>query len=77
VSERVTFLVEKAPGGIEVTVKDRPETTETIPSAKLRVSIGKSALQYCERWLGERSVVGNKAGSLANRLRAAMKERSR
>jgi hypothetical protein len=77
VSERVTFFVEKASGGIKVTVKGRPETAELIPAAKLRVSIGKSAQQYCERWIGERSRVGNKAGSLSNRLRAVMKEKAK
>jgi hypothetical protein len=77
VSERVTFLVEKAPGGVTVTVKGRPETAETIPAAKLRVSIGKCAQHYCERWIGERSRVGNKQGTLSNRLRAVLKEKGK
>jgi hypothetical protein len=73
VSERVRFLVEKVEKGLKVTVKGKPETEEVIPFAKLKVSIGKSAEQYCEQWLGERQVVGNKQGSLQNRLRAALK----
>jgi hypothetical protein len=77
VSERVTFLVEKVAGGIKVTVKGRPETAETIPAAKLRVSIGKCAQHFCERWIGERSRVGNKQGTLSNRLRAVLKERAK
>jgi hypothetical protein len=76
VSERVTFLVEKAAGGIKVTVKGRPETAELIPAAKLRVSVNKSAYQYVEKHLGSRELVG-KQGSLVNRLRAVMKEKGK
>jgi hypothetical protein len=77
VSERVSFVVEKVEKGLKVAVKGRPDTEEVIPFAKLKVSIGKSAEQYCERWLGERQVIGNKQGSLGNRLRAALKDGAR
>ena len=53
-------------------MKGRPETAEVIPKAKLKVSVGKAALQYTEKHLGPRAEVGNKAGSLGNRLRAAL-----
>jgi hypothetical protein len=57
-----------------VTVKGRPETEEVIPKAKLKVSIGKAAYQYTEKHLGSRERVGNKGGSLSNRLRAALRK---
>ena len=53
-----------------MTVKGRPETEEVLPEAKLKVSIGKAAMHYTEKHLGPKSEVGNKSGSLANRLRA-------
>jgi len=37
VSERVRFLVEKADGGLRVTVEGRPETKEVIPTKALYV----------------------------------------
>ena len=71
-AERVTFLVEKVDKGVRVIVKGRLETAEVIPKAKLKVSIGKAAYQYTEKHLGPREVIGNKCGSLSNRLRAAL-----
>lgn len=73
VSERVSFDVEKVAKGLKVTVKGRPGTEEVIPLAKLKVSIGKAAYDYTDTHLGPRGVVGNKGGSLSNRLRAALK----
>ncbi len=73
VSERVSFDVVKTAKGLRVTVKGRPETEEVIPTEKLKVSIGKSAAQYCEKHIGPRAEVGNKQGSLQNRLRAVLK----
>jgi hypothetical protein len=64
--------VEKVDKGQKVTVKGRPETEEVIPKAKLKVSIGKAANQYTEKHLGPKAVIGNKCGSLSNRLRAAL-----
>ncbi len=74
VSERVSFDVVKVAKGLKVTVKGRTETEEIIPLAKLKVSIGKSAEHYCEKHIGPRAVVGNKQGSLGNRLRAALRD---
>ena len=74
VSERVSFLVVKVDTGLKVTVKGRPETEEVIPKAKLKVSIGKAAIHYTEKHLGPKSEIGNKQGSLGNRLRAALKK---
>ena len=56
-------------------VADRDAGAEVIPMAKLEVSIGKFALQYCEKHIGAREVMGNKAGSLSNRLRAVLKKK--
>lgn len=72
VSEKVTFLVEKLEKGIRVTVKGKPDTEEVIPMAALKESIGKAAYTYVDRWIGPREKVGNKGGSLSNRLRAAL-----
>ncbi len=72
VSPRVSFEVVKVAKGVRVTVRGRPETAEVIPMAKLNVSIGKAALHYCERHIGPPEVVGNKQGSLANRLRTLL-----
>ena len=73
VSEKVTFLVEKAEKGVRVTVKGRPETEEVIPMAVLKESINKASYAYTDRWVGPREKVGNKGGSLSNRLRAALR----
>jgi hypothetical protein len=73
VSERVAFEVEKMGNGLKVVIRDRPETEEVIPLAKVRASIGKAAYAYTDKHLGPREEVGNKGGSLANRLRSALK----
>lgn len=73
VSEKVTFLVEKLEKGIRVTVKGKPDTEELIPMAALKESIGKAAYAYTEKHLGLREEIGNKGGSLSNRLRVALK----
>jgi hypothetical protein len=73
VSERVSFIVEKVDKGVKVVVKGRPETEEIIPKAKLKVSIGKAAMHYTEKHLGPKSEIGNKTGSLSNRLRATLR----
>ena len=72
VSEKVTFLVEKTDKGIRVMVKGQPKTEETIPLAALKESINKAAYSYTERHLGPKDEIGNKGGSLSNRLRAAL-----
>lgn len=72
VSEKVTFLVEKLEKGIRVTVKGKPDTEELIPMAALKESIGKAAYAFTEKHLGPREEIGNKGGSLSNRLRAAL-----
>ncbi len=72
VSEKVTFLVEKLEKGLRVTVKGKPDTEELIPMAAVKESIGKAAYAYTEAHLGPREEIGNKGGSLSNRLRAAL-----
>jgi len=72
VSEKVTFLVEKTDKGVRVCVKGRPETEEVIPLAALKESINKAAYAYTEKHVGPKERVGNKGGSLSNRLRAVL-----
>jgi hypothetical protein len=69
----VRFLVEKVKDGVKVAIKGRPETEEVIPTKALDESIGKAAVAYVEKFIGDRAAVGNKAGGLGNRLRAALK----
>ncbi len=73
VSEKVSFLVEKLEKGIRVAVKGKPDTEELIPMSALQESIGKAAYAYTEKHLGPREEIGNKGGSLSNRLRAELK----
>ena len=72
VSEKVSFLVEKTDKGVRVMVKGLPKTEEVIPLAALKESINKAAYSYTERHLGPKEEIGNKGGSLSNRLRAVM-----
>ena len=72
VSPKVSFIVEKADKGIRVAVKGKPGSEELIPLAALKASIGKAALAFTEKHIGPRARVGNKAGTLGNRLRAVM-----
>ena len=53
-------------------VKGQPETAEVIPLAALKKSVNREAYRYAEAHIGPREKVGNKGGSLSNRLRAAM-----
>ncbi len=76
VSERVTFLVEKSGKSVKVAIKGRPDTEEVLNPDLIKVSINKAALDYTDRHLGPREVVGNKSGSLANRLRAVLKKKA-
>ncbi|MBP7726416.1 MAG: hypothetical protein KA136_03485 [Candidatus Bipolaricaulis sp.] len=72
VSEKVSFLVEKTDKGVRVCVKGRPETEEVIPLAALKESINKAAYSFTEKHLGPKEEIGNKGGSLSNRLRAVL-----
>jgi len=72
VSDKVSFLVEKMEKGIRVTVKGKPDTEEVIPLAALKESINKAAYGYTEKHLGPKEKIGNKGGSLSNRLRAVL-----
>jgi len=72
VSPKVSFIVEKVDKGIRVMVKGKPESEELIPLAVLKASIGKAAYAYTEKHVGPRERVGNKGGTLGNRLRAVM-----
>ena len=74
VSERVRFLVEKADGGLRVIVEGRPETKEDIPTKVLKDSVTKAAYAYTDKHIGPKERVGNKGGSLSNRLRAVLKK---
>jgi len=72
VSPKVSFIVEKADKGIRVMVKGKPDSEELIPLAALKASIGKVAYAYTDKHVGPRERVGNKGGTLGNRLRAVM-----
>jgi hypothetical protein len=72
VSPKVSFVVEKVDKGIRVMVKGKPESEELIPLATLKASIGKAAYAYTDKQVGPRERVGNKGGTLGNRLRAVM-----
>lgn len=72
VSEKVSFLVEKTDKGVRVMVKGQPKTEEVIPLAALKESINKAAYQYTDKHVGPKEEVGNKGGSLSNRLRAVL-----
>jgi len=72
VSPKVSFIVEKADKGIRVMVKGKPESEEIIPLAVLKASIGKAAQAFTEKHIGPRARVGNKQGTLGNKLRAVM-----
>jgi hypothetical protein len=72
VSEKVKFVVEKTDKGVWVTVKGKPKTEEVIPLAALKESINKAAYAYTDKHLGPKEEIGNKGGSLSNRLRAVL-----
>ncbi len=72
VSEKVAFLVEKVEKGLKVVIKGKPETEEIIPATALKESINKAAYAYTDKHIGPKEKVGNKGGSLSNRLRAAL-----
>jgi multidrug efflux pump subunit AcrA (membrane-fusion protein) len=72
VSPKVSFIVEKADKGIRVMVRGKPESEEIIPLAALKASIGKVAYAYTDKHVGPRERVGNKGGTLGNKLRAVM-----
>ena len=64
--------MEKTDKGVRVMVKGQPKTEEVIPLAALKESINKAAYAYTDKHLGPREEIGNKGGSLSNRLRAVM-----
>jgi len=72
VSPKVSFIVERAEKGIRVMVKGKPESEELIPLAALKASINKAAYAYTDKHVGPRERVGNKGGTLGNRLRVVM-----
>ena len=72
VTEKVFFLVEKTEKGVRVMVRGRPDTEELIPLAAFKESANHVAHVYAEKWCGPKAKVGNKAGSLSNRLRAVL-----
>jgi hypothetical protein len=72
VSEKVFFLVEKTDKGVRVVVKGQPKSEEVIPLAALKESINKAAYAYTDKHVGPKEEVGNKGGSLSNRLRAVL-----
>lgn len=45
------------------------------PLAAIKASIGKAAYAYADKHVGPRERVGNKGGTLGNRLRAVIAEK--
>jgi hypothetical protein len=73
VTPAVRFVVEKMKDGVKVALKGKPETEQVISFAALKESVGKAAVAYVEKFIGDRATVGNKQGSLGNRIRAVLK----
>ncbi len=73
VSAQVAFEVKKNKRGVRVMVKGQPKTEEEISFATLQQSVNKAAYAFTDKHLGPKEVVGNKGGSLSNRLRAVLK----
>ncbi len=73
VSAQVSFEVEKSKKGVRVMVKGQPKTEEVISFATLKQSVNKAAYAYTDKHVGPKDEVGNKGGSLSNRLRAVLK----
>lgn len=72
VTPAVRFIVEKVKDGVKVLLKGKPETEQVISFAVLKESIGKAALGYTEKFIGPKATIGNKQGSLGNRIRAVL-----
>lgn len=72
--DRTVFLVEKGgAGGVFVAIQGQEEKTkELIPAKVLEASVMKAAYAYTEKHIGPREQVGNKGGSLYNRIRAVL-----
>lgn len=70
VSDRVQFDVSLDDDLVRVAIRGRPETAETYIAVDVRESVNKVAYAYTDKHVGPREVVGNKGGSLSNRLRA-------
>ena len=73
VSDRVVFLTEKVDNGIKVAIKGRPETEKVISAEALNKSLNLAAYSYTETTLGPKEEIGNKGGTLSNRLRKLWK----
>lgn len=73
VTPAVRFIVGKVKNGVKVALKGKPETEHVIPFAALKQSIGKAALAYTEKFIGPKETIGNKQGSLGNRIRAVLR----
>ena len=50
----------------------QPETEEVTPFAAIKESVNKAAYAYTEKHLGPKEEIGNKGGSLSNRLRGVL-----
>jgi hypothetical protein len=72
VTPAVRFVVERVKDGVKVALKGKPETEKVIPDRALKDSIGRAALAYTEKFIGPKATIGNKQGSLGNRIRAVL-----
>ena len=69
---RITRRLTKS---VHVMAKGGREDWELIAPAALKSSVSKVAYAYAEKHVGPREKVGNKGGTLGNRLRAVMAEK--
>jgi len=51
---------------------DLPSSEWLVPLAALKASLNKARCAYTDKLVGPRKPVGNKGGTLGNRLRAVM-----
>lgn len=72
VSEKVTFKVAREGDEFVIEVEGRPETLERIPVATISAGVSKAAYAYTDKHIGPKDVVGNKGGTLQNKLRALL-----
>ncbi|MGQ9592487.1 MAG: hypothetical protein ACUVYA_19575 [Planctomycetota bacterium] len=63
--------MERTDEGIRVSVEGQPKTEEVILPAALKESINTAAYAYTDKHVRPKEEVGNKGGSLSNRLRGA------
>ena len=71
VSDRVSFLVERVVGkGVRINIAGKPDSAEVITDTVLNQSVNRVAYGYTDKHCGPREKVGNKGGTLYNKIKA-------